>query len=336
MSSASVVAVLPPAFDASIAAMSSNPPSRLAMSPDGSGSPSSAVTTPTRSTPPSGAITTTRSCSGVRPNDSGSSMPALRTATASSGDTGSAVDRLRGDARGTRPGGSARACPEGAPAAARPSGRRRSTKLAQVREVAELRLVHRALGADRQRLAHLRDHHADLARGHLHPGELLHAEHRPELEAQTRHEQRRPGSRLRRGTRWGCPRRACGTRTASTTSPTSAAPIEWNDLTRRTRRSPRRSRRRSRSSSMCCPPFAVPVLGQSVRVYSTTCWISAGESCLAERRHAAAAVGDERDLVVASGKSLRDLARRRVGDRHRRRRRLRGSVRSCREERGAR
>ena len=49
MSSASVVVVLPPAFDASIAAMSSKPPSRLAMSPDGSGSPSSAVTMPTMS-----------------------------------------------------------------------------------------------------------------------------------------------------------------------------------------------------------------------------------------------------------------------------------------------
>ena len=54
MSSASVVVVLPPAFDASIAATSSNPPSRLAMSPDGSGSPSSAVTTPTRSMSPVG------------------------------------------------------------------------------------------------------------------------------------------------------------------------------------------------------------------------------------------------------------------------------------------
>ena len=35
MSWASVVVVLPPAFDASIAATSSKPPSRLAMSPDG-------------------------------------------------------------------------------------------------------------------------------------------------------------------------------------------------------------------------------------------------------------------------------------------------------------
>ncbi len=61
MSSASVVEVLPPAFDASIADTSANPPKRLAMSPDGSGSPSSAVTTPTRSTPASGAMTTTRS-----------------------------------------------------------------------------------------------------------------------------------------------------------------------------------------------------------------------------------------------------------------------------------
>ena len=54
MSSASVVLVLPPAFDSSIAATSAKPPSRLAMSPDGSGSPSSAVTTPTRSTAESG------------------------------------------------------------------------------------------------------------------------------------------------------------------------------------------------------------------------------------------------------------------------------------------
>ena len=75
MSSASVVVVLPPTFDASIAATSSNPPNRLAMSPDGRGSPSSAVTTPTRSTFPSGAITTTRSWSGERPNDSGIICP---------------------------------------------------------------------------------------------------------------------------------------------------------------------------------------------------------------------------------------------------------------------
>ncbi len=60
MSSASVVLVSPPWFDASITDTSAKPPSRLAMSPDGSGSPSSVVTTPTMSTPESGAITTTR------------------------------------------------------------------------------------------------------------------------------------------------------------------------------------------------------------------------------------------------------------------------------------
>ena len=44
----------------------------------------------------------------------------------------------------------------------------------EVGEVAELGLVHAALGADRQRRADLGDHDADLARGHLHPRELLH------------------------------------------------------------------------------------------------------------------------------------------------------------------
>ena len=87
MSSASVVVVLPPAFDASIAATSSKPPSRLAMSPEGRGSPSSAVTTPTRSTPASGAITTTRSWSGESPNDSGESVLPFDW-SARSGDTG--------------------------------------------------------------------------------------------------------------------------------------------------------------------------------------------------------------------------------------------------------
>ena len=70
-----VTVAVPSASAASSAAMSSKPPSRLAMSPDGSGSPSSVVTTPTMSMSPSGAITTTRSMSGESPNDSGVSVP---------------------------------------------------------------------------------------------------------------------------------------------------------------------------------------------------------------------------------------------------------------------
>ena len=73
---------------ASIAAMSAKPPSRLAMSPDGSGSPSSAVTMPIVSMSPIGVMTTTRNCSGVRPNASGVSPPVLVPWYARSGDTG--------------------------------------------------------------------------------------------------------------------------------------------------------------------------------------------------------------------------------------------------------
>ena len=61
---------------------------------------------------------------------------------------------------------------------------------AQVREVPELRLVDRALRADRQRRTDLRDHHADLAGGDLHPRVLLDLEERPQLEAQPRHQER--------------------------------------------------------------------------------------------------------------------------------------------------
>ena len=75
-------------------------------------------------------------------------------------------------------------------------------------EVAELRAVDAALRADRQRRADLRDHHADLAAGHLHPRELLHREDRPELHPQARHQHRRLVARPRRGTRSGCPRAA--------------------------------------------------------------------------------------------------------------------------------
>ena len=64
-----------------------------------------------------------------------------------------------------------------------------SMNVSSVGEVLELRLVDRALGADRQRRADLRDHDADLARGHLHPRELLHAEDRPQLEPQPGREQ---------------------------------------------------------------------------------------------------------------------------------------------------
>ncbi len=59
-----------------------------------------------------------------------------------------------------------------------------------VGEVLEFGLVHRALRADGEGVAHLRDDHTDLAGRYLHPRELLDVEHRPELEAQTRHQQR--------------------------------------------------------------------------------------------------------------------------------------------------
>ena len=65
-----------------------------------------------------------------------------------------------------------------------------------VRVVAELGLVDTALGADRQLQTDLRDHHADLAGRHLHPRELLHAEDRPQLEPQARHQQLRLVARL--------------------------------------------------------------------------------------------------------------------------------------------
>jgi len=53
-----------------------------------------------------------------------------------------------------------------------------------------------ALRPDRHRLADLGDHHADLTRRNLDPGELPHAEQRPELEPQAGHEQRRLVARL--------------------------------------------------------------------------------------------------------------------------------------------
>ena len=103
-------------------------------------------------------------------------------------------------------------------------------ELAQVREVAELGLVDAALRADRQRRADLRDHDADLARRHLHPRVLLHREDRPELDAQARHQQRRPGSRPRRGRRSGCPRASLRTAKRLLTSPTSVGPMRWIDF----------------------------------------------------------------------------------------------------------
>jgi hypothetical protein len=60
---------------------------------------------------------------------------------------------------------------------------------AEVGEVRERGLVLAALRPDRQRRAGLRDHDADVAGGHLHPRELLHAIERPELEPQPGHEQ---------------------------------------------------------------------------------------------------------------------------------------------------
>ncbi len=59
----------------------------------------------------------------------------------------------------------------------------------QVGEVAELGLVHRALGADGQGRAELGDHDADLASRNLHPRVALDGEDGPELESQARHEQ---------------------------------------------------------------------------------------------------------------------------------------------------
>ena len=66
----------------------------------------------------------------------------------------------------------------------------------QVTEITELRFVHRRLRADGQRLSNLRNHHADLARGHLHPGMLRHGEHQAEFEAEAGHEQLRLVSRF--------------------------------------------------------------------------------------------------------------------------------------------
>ena len=64
-------------------------------------------------------------------------------------------------------------------------------KLAKVGEVAEFRPVDGRLGSGRQPLADLRDHHADLARRHLHPRVFGHQVPRPELEPDARHEQSR-------------------------------------------------------------------------------------------------------------------------------------------------
>ena len=116
--------------DCSIPAMSSKPPSRLAMSPDGNGSPSSAVTMPTTSCGPTGAITTTWSCSGVSPNVSGrSTPPEPRTAPTRSGDTGSPYTfrevitmKATGCIGSNVPGGSTRRCtPFCPPAEMKPS-----------------------------------------------------------------------------------------------------------------------------------------------------------------------------------------------------------------------
>src|SRR6266540_623587 len=83
MISASVVSEV-----ASSSATSAKPPSRLAMSPEASGSPSSAVMRPTTSRSPCGAMTSTLSWLSDRPNDSGVGLPWRLTAT-SSGATGS-------------------------------------------------------------------------------------------------------------------------------------------------------------------------------------------------------------------------------------------------------
>jgi hypothetical protein len=57
------------------------------------------------------------------------------------------------------------------------------------REVAELVLEDRRLGADGERVADLRDDDADLSRGDLHPRELLHGVDGPQPQPQPRHEE---------------------------------------------------------------------------------------------------------------------------------------------------
>jgi hypothetical protein len=61
----------------------------------------------------------------------------------------------------------------------------------QVLEIAEVRLVDRRLGPDRQRGADLGDHHADQAGGDLHHRMAGDGVERPELEAQARHQEAR-------------------------------------------------------------------------------------------------------------------------------------------------
>jgi hypothetical protein len=60
---------------------------------------------------------------------------------------------------------------------------------ADVGETGEGRLVDRRLGADRQRLADLRDHDADLPGRHLDPRVLRHGVDQDELDPQPRHQQ---------------------------------------------------------------------------------------------------------------------------------------------------
>ena len=126
-----------------------------------------------------------RACS---PNDSGTSSPPFD-CDASSGATGSpytpcvVTTRNATGWMGTRvPGGrTGRWTPFWPPS---------STNSRRLEKLPNSVLYTRALRADRERLSHLRDHHTDLTGGYLHPRELLHAEHRPDLEAQSRHEQR--------------------------------------------------------------------------------------------------------------------------------------------------
>src|SRR5262249_21726705 len=71
-------------------------------------------------------------------------------------------------------------------------------KLAHIAEVAEGRAVLGALGADRQMIADLRDHDADLAGRNLHPRVLVDPVDRPEPEPPTRHHEIRLITRLAR------------------------------------------------------------------------------------------------------------------------------------------
>ena len=133
-------------------------------------------------------MTITCSCSGDSPNDSGVSTPSLA-CWARSGDTGRPYTVCGVSTRNATGWiGHERARRQHRPLHALLAAVLHEA--GDVGEVPELRLVHRALRADRQGIAHLCDDHADLAGRDLHPRELRDVEHRPELETQAGHQQR--------------------------------------------------------------------------------------------------------------------------------------------------